>query len=200
MTRSTPSRSTALVHFNCSDGMADGWTTIALRLGANRAISEAQLASREAGATRSDGLRLLPASRFEHQQQRQDLNGLAEPHVVGKAGPEPQLCKQMEPLHARMLIGPQRPVKRSTGIDARRPVWLAQRCQRLGEPGPGNGLAPVDVGSRRGLDRRKCRRRTAGAWPRRTTGPQLRRGARSPRTAPGSGSIAHDRPRPTCRG
>ena len=41
-----------------SVGAADGWTTTALRLGANRAISAAQLASSEAGATRRHGFRL----------------------------------------------------------------------------------------------------------------------------------------------
>ena len=48
------------VHLLPSAGNADGWTTTAFRLGANRAISAAQLASSEAGATSSDGLRFGP--------------------------------------------------------------------------------------------------------------------------------------------
>ena len=171
----------------------------ALRLGANRAISAAQLASSEAGATRRRGLRLSPAFVLQHQQQRQHLDRLAEPHVVGKAGPKPEPREQVEPLHARLLIGPQRALKVLTGIDARKPIGMAQGRQRLRQPRTGHGLAPVDVGCPR-RHHRQCRRRPACASPRRTTGHRWRRGARSPRIAPASGSVARDRPRPICRG
>ncbi len=50
--------------FSLSAGAADGWATRTSRLGANRAISEAQLASSDAGATRRHGFRLSLASFF----------------------------------------------------------------------------------------------------------------------------------------
>jgi hypothetical protein len=44
---------------------------------------------------------------LQHEQKRKDLDSLAKPHVVGKAGPKPELSEQIEPLHARQLIWPQ---------------------------------------------------------------------------------------------
>ena len=51
------------------------------------------------------GLALLARLVLQHQKQRQDLDGLAEPHVVGQAGSKPQPGQEMEPLHAGTLIG-----------------------------------------------------------------------------------------------
>ena len=182
MTRSTAARSTAPSPFNCSAAIADGCATSARRLGAKRAISDAQLASSDAGATRSYGLRLPSASIPQHQQQRQHLDGLAETHVVGEAGAKPEPRQQVQPLHARPLIGTQRPLVIGR-VDARRPVRVAQRGERLGEPGTRDGLAPVGIVRAAAPRRRQCRRRPAGASLRRTTGPRRRRAARSPRTA-----------------
>jgi hypothetical protein len=42
------------------------------------------------------------------QQQREELDGLAETHVVGQAGAEPDLVEEREPRQALELIGPQR--------------------------------------------------------------------------------------------
>ena len=89
---------------------------------------------------------LVPRFVLQHQQQRQDLNRLAEPHVVGKAGPKPELCEQMKPLHARLLIGPQCALKVLTGVDAQKPIGMAQSRECLRQPRTGHGLAPVDVG------------------------------------------------------
>ena len=44
----------------------------------------------------------------EHQKQSQDLNGLAEPHVVREARAEIELGQEIKPTHARLLIGPKR--------------------------------------------------------------------------------------------
>ena len=55
---------------------------------------------------------------LQHQQQRQHLDGLAEPHVVGKACAEAKSRQQIEPLHARLLIGPQRRPQRLSGVHA----------------------------------------------------------------------------------
>ena len=88
----------------------------------------------------------MPGFPFEHQQQRQHLDGLAEAHVVGKACTEPEPRKQIEPLHTRLLIGTQRAPKRFPGIDTSEPIRVTEPCQRFCEPWPGHGLAPVDGG------------------------------------------------------
>ena len=171
-----------------------------MRLGANRAISAAQLASSEAGATTRLGLRVLPGFVFQHQQQRQHLDGLAEPHVVGQAGTEPEPREQIEPLHTRLLIGTQRALKRFPGIDTSEPIRVTEARQRLREPRPGHGLAPVD-GGRTGSSI------TGNAGPGQQThglaerqafigGPALDRLELFQRAARGG----RDRPRPICRG
>ena len=117
--------------------MAEGWTIRAFRPGAKRSISAAQLASSDAGATSrlggSAAAFLLPL----HQQQRQHLDGLAEPHVVGKAGPEPEPGQQVQPLHAGLLIGPQRARASAGPGSTPAPSGRAQRLQRLRQPGTG---------------------------------------------------------------
>ena len=138
---------------------------------------------------------------LQHQQQRQDLDGLAEPHVVGEAGAEPEPGEQMEPLHAGLLIGPQRRLQRAAGIGAREPVRAAQAppASRASQ-GPATVWLQSTSASAGGLVPGNRRRRPAGAWPRRTTARRRRRAARSPRIARASGSAARDRSRPICRG
>ena len=92
-----------------------------------------------------------------HQQQRQHLDGLAQPHVVGQAGAQPEPGQQMQPLHAGLLVGPQRAVQGRAGIDAGA-VRRAQRLQRLGQPRP--RASPATTRRRR---RRRRRASTAGA-------------------------------------
>ena len=69
----------------------------------------------------------MPDFRFvlENQQQRQNLDRLAETHVIRKAGPEPELREQIEPLHPSLLIGAERTPKRPTGIYTREPFGAA---------------------------------------------------------------------------
>src|SRR5688500_19201996 len=64
MTRSIPARLPKPSRVSFSAGPAEGWTTTALRLGANRAISADQFASSEAGATRRHGFGACRASFF----------------------------------------------------------------------------------------------------------------------------------------
>ena len=49
----------------------------------------------------SGAVRLLT----KYEQQRQHLNGLAQSHVIGQAGPQAELCEQIQPTHANLLIG-----------------------------------------------------------------------------------------------
>ena len=84
--------------------MKEGCATITRSDGAKRAASDAQLASSEAGATRRLGAGSPPADRSVNKQG-EDLNGLAEPHVVGEAGAETEPGQKGEPTHADLLVG-----------------------------------------------------------------------------------------------
>ena len=127
MTRSAPVRRSPESALRSPAGIADGWATRAFTPGANLAISAAQLARSEAGAIKRLGLQAachpsLPSPLLrlllEHQQQRQDLDRLAQSHVVGEAGAKPQSRQQIKPLHARALIWAQRSAQRFAGIGA----------------------------------------------------------------------------------
>ena len=80
---------------------------IAVRVGAKRSISAAQLASSDAGATRRLVRRVSSgaARASQHQQQRQHLHGLAQAHVIGEARAQAEAGQQMQPAHASLLIG-----------------------------------------------------------------------------------------------
>ncbi len=61
--------------------------------------------------------RLLAASLFQYQQQGNDLHGLAQTHVVGQAGAEPQLRQQPQPIDTGFLIRAQVGLEGAAGID-----------------------------------------------------------------------------------
>jgi len=60
--------------------------------------------------------------RLERQEQRQDLHCLAEAHVVGQAGTEPEPCKNSQPIDACLLIDAQ-PGLECTVFGRRRKVF-----------------------------------------------------------------------------
>jgi len=62
--------------------------------------------------------RRVGAVALRKQQQRQDLDGLAEAHVVGEAGPKPETADEPQPGDAGLLIGPQRALQRRAWISA----------------------------------------------------------------------------------
>ena len=94
----------------------------------------------------------------QHRQQRKNLNGFSQPHVIGKAGPEPQFGKQEEPAHSHLLIGPQGGVQVRAWVDFGQPIRAAKTLQRLREPRAGHHFSPIgfrggraasrDIGSR----------------------------------------------------
>ena len=96
---------------------------------------------------------LLLAGRLalEHEQQRKHLNGLAQPHVIGQAGPETEFRDEIEPAHSHLLVGPQRRVQGRAGVDSGQSLRAAETFQRLGEPGAGDHLRPLGVGIRGGI-------------------------------------------------
>ena len=83
------------------------WNRRTARPGANRWISASQLPSSEAGQTTRVGpgaAALLGAVEGERDQG----DGLAEPHVVGEAGAEPERGELVEPGEAVPLVVAQR--------------------------------------------------------------------------------------------
>ena len=184
-------------------GIAEGCAMSDRRPGAKRSISAAQLASSEAGATSRLVRRRPLGSRAQHQQQRQHLHRLAQPHVVGKAGAEAERRQQVKPAHAGLLIRTQRRLQRVAGIDARERFRAAKPFERLGEPGAGDDCdqSAARVARRHGRD---VRARRAGASPRRTRDRLLRPPARPRETRRACGrassrSTSTQRPRTRCR-
>ena len=81
----------------------------------------------------------------------------------------------MEPVHARLLVGPQRACSACPGSTRASPSGWRSAASVSASQGPAtSGSSRRRLGRRR--HRRRCRRRPAGAWPRRTTG--LRSAAR----------------------
>ena len=78
---------------------------------------------------------------LEHKQQRQHLNGLAQPHVVGQASAEAEFREQIQPAHAHLLVGPQRTIQRRAGIDLRQSLGAAQA---LSASPPATGRRPLE--------------------------------------------------------
>src|SRR5436309_16097979 len=68
------------------------------------------------------------------EEQRQHLDRLAEPHVVGQAYAELERRGEREPRHADLLIWAQRAVQVRTGIDGCEAARPAQSVERLREP------------------------------------------------------------------
>ena len=113
-----------------------------------RGLAAPRPAPRWSGATTRNG---AGAVRAGVRDQRQGLQRLAEPHVVGEDPAEPGLPQEGQPAEAVELVGPQ------LGLDADR-VDRGQRVQRRGAPAPrGPTGRPA---------RRRCRPRRA-----RPTGP-----------------------------
>ena len=81
---------------------------------------------KRSGRNQKTWLPLVAILVSQHQQQREYLNGLAQSHIVGEAGPETELGEQIKPAHAHLLIGTQRAVQSRAGIDASQSLRTAQ--------------------------------------------------------------------------
>ena len=77
-----------------------------------------------------------PRPRLLDQEQREDLDGLAEPHVVGQADAEPEAARHREPPEAHRLVGAQRGAQPLARLDRRQPVRSAQPGQHGGQLRP----------------------------------------------------------------
>ena len=105
------------------------------------------------------------------QQQRQNLDRLAEPHVVGKAGAEPQSRQQMQPLHAGLLIRPQQSVQRRTRVDT---APSGARSPAASPPARGRPSRATSRRRSRPPRRRRPPRPPASASPRRRSARPVR--------------------------
>ena len=108
------------------------------------------------------------ATSLQQEQEGEDLDRLAEPHVVGQAAPESQPGKRPEPAHALALVGPELREQRRARV-GRLPAGLAaQGRQRLAEPGARLDPDPLRGRRRAGHPRLPpCRLRRGGASHRR---------------------------------
>src|ERR1700676_3896712 len=101
------------------------------------------IGEKRSGRNQKTWLSLVAILVSQHQQQREYLNSLAQPHIVGEAGPETELGKQVKPAHAHLLIGTQSAIQSRAGIDASQFLRTAQSLQGLREPRTRDDLPPV---------------------------------------------------------
>ena len=103
-TRSTP----ATAARNCSPvSRSAPWCTCTASFGANRAASRCQLPTSDIGQTSSVGPRSGGLLAFAFQQ-RQDLDGLAQAHVVGQHRARAERVHERQPAQPALLVGAQR--------------------------------------------------------------------------------------------
>jgi hypothetical protein len=84
----------------------------------------------------------------QHQQQGQYLHGLAESHVVGQAGAQPQAGQQVQPAHTGPLVWTKIGSQLVVRIDAREPLSAAGVTARMTTP---PHRLPVPEGDGRGV-------------------------------------------------
>ena len=100
-----------------------------------RAASCCQLPITEVGQTSRTGALSSDFSRHV-EDQRQGLNRLAEPHVVGKAGAEAPAAQKPEPCISPLLVWPELTLEGTghrQGLDG---VPVLESGQDIGEPAP----------------------------------------------------------------
>ena len=105
-------------------------------VGAKRAISAFQFASSDAGSDEEATACRSARRSFRREQQREDLDGLAEPHVVGQAGAEPEAREEARASRARLLVGPQRAAQRRGRPRGREALGVAQPGEHLRRASP----------------------------------------------------------------
>ena len=99
MTRSAPASASAS---DSPSSRSAPWCTCTRRSGVNRAASRCQLPTSDIGHTSSVGL--APALAGD---QRQQLDRLAQAHVVGEDAAEPELAQEGQPGEPALLVRPQ---------------------------------------------------------------------------------------------
>ena len=124
--------------------------------GANRAASSFQLNTTRARHDDERGRARFAVGAQPRSSQRQDHDGLAQPHVVGEASAEAEPAQEREPAERLALIVAQLPGERRRGVERRDAAERLQLVARAGER-----FVDLDRGLRR--ERRVEQRRPATA-------------------------------------
>ena len=109
--------------------------------------------AQQGGREHQDRRRVVEALGPQGEQQGQHLDRLAQPHVVGEAGPQSQAGHQAQPVVARLLVGAQDAAQTAGALAGGLPGRLAQVGQDAREPAAGHHLRPLvhGIGRRRHL-------------------------------------------------
>ena len=101
---------------------------------------------REDGGRRDDEHRVGElAALLGAQRGRDDLQRLAQAHVVGEDATEAEVPQQREPPEALLLVGPQRRLERAGHLGRRRGVGVVDPEQGVDGPAPAPGLLLDDA-------------------------------------------------------
>jgi len=100
---------------------------------------------------------------LQEEQEREDLDGLPEAHVVGEAAAEAEPREEPQPAHALALVRAERRVQRVARIGLFRAAPAAQLGEGLREPRPGLDARPFSVRLGFGLPVRDRRPRGAAS-------------------------------------
>src|ERR1039458_3637706 len=83
---------------------------------------------------------------LQNQQERKNLDGLAQPHVVRQTRPQAELCSSVNVCDPHLLVGPQHALERMAGVDGGQSPWAAQPVQGLSQPGARGHFRPIGAG------------------------------------------------------
>ena len=109
---------------------------------------------RRRGDQQRGAMRSLSPLVLQHQQQREHLDRLAQPHVVGEAGAHAQPDEKVEPTHAGLLVRTQLGLEIAARVDVGEAFGRPQSAQHVGEPRAGGHLRPIGGVGRRLVGRR----------------------------------------------
>ena len=109
-------------------GRPGPWWARTRRSGAKRAASRCQVPTIDMGQTAASGRAASPAP--VDGLEREQLDGLAQAHVVGQAGAQPERGEERQPGDAALLVGPQLRGERRRA--ARPGSACGPRCRRAG--------------------------------------------------------------------
>ena len=176
-------------------GRSAPWCTSTRSAGAKRASSRCQLPTTDVGQTSSVGAAVVAAHLAVVQEQRDDLDRLAQAHVVGQAGAQSVALQRGQPDDADALV-------RAQGADeagrlAQRGALpaVAQRAQQLVEPALDGSPRPPAAPPRRpgrgpGRARRRAPSGRGAPAPRSSRAPAESAPAAARPIGPGSGPAA----------
>ena len=87
--------------------------------------------------------RVRGVASLQQQEQAQHLDGLAQSHVVGEAGPQAEAREEPEPADPDLLVRAERRPERRARVGRGQRLGLAQALERRREPLPRDHPGPV---------------------------------------------------------